>query len=183
MPRTDLKVTGWEDQVQCLVCITHSENVSSPFLIPFFSFPGRSVVKNPPANARATGSIPGPGRLSGGGNGNRSNILAWKILCVIAKSQIRKSTQAQHGTSQLQALFMGPFQLVKSQVHNQTQDNKLPRGHNEPGNPLKEMYSFYKYLLSSYYVSFLLKYHLQCIISVNPPNNPVLFYCFIIIPI
>ena len=77
-----------------MVCITHSENVSSPFLIPFLSFPGRSVVKNPPANARATGSIPGPGRLSGGGNGNRSNILAWKILCVIAKSQIRKSTQA-----------------------------------------------------------------------------------------
>ena len=37
------------------------------------SFPGGSVVKNPPANAedtRDTGSIPGSGRSSGIGNGN-----------------------------------------------------------------------------------------------------------------
>ena len=36
-------------------------------------FPGGSVVKNPPANAGATGDvslIPGSGRSSGGGNGN-----------------------------------------------------------------------------------------------------------------
>ena len=36
-------------------------------------FPGSSVVKNPPANAGDTGdtgSIPGSGRSSGGGNGN-----------------------------------------------------------------------------------------------------------------
>ena len=36
-------------------------------------FPGGSVVKNPPANARDTrdaGSIPGPGRSHRGGNGN-----------------------------------------------------------------------------------------------------------------
>ena len=40
------------------------------------------MVKNPPANAgdtRDTGSIPGSGRSPGRGNGNHSNILAWKI--------------------------------------------------------------------------------------------------------
>ena len=38
-----------------------------------WGFPGGTVVKNPPANAGATeavGSIPGPGRSPGGGNGN-----------------------------------------------------------------------------------------------------------------
>ena len=33
-------------------------------------FPGGSVVKNPPANAQDTGSIPGSGRCPGGGNDN-----------------------------------------------------------------------------------------------------------------
>ena len=33
-------------------------------------FPGGSVVKNPPANARDLGSIPGLGRSPGEGNGN-----------------------------------------------------------------------------------------------------------------
>ena len=32
--------------------------------------PGGSVVKNPPANAGDTGSIPGSGRSPGEGNGN-----------------------------------------------------------------------------------------------------------------
>ena len=32
--------------------------------------PVAQVVKNPPANARDTGSIPGSGRYSGEGNGN-----------------------------------------------------------------------------------------------------------------
>ena len=34
------------------------------------SFPGGSVVKNPPANVRDAGSIPGLGRSLGEGNGN-----------------------------------------------------------------------------------------------------------------
>ena len=45
-------------------------------------FPGGAVVKNPSANAggkRYVGSIPGSGRSLGGGNGNLSRILAWKI--------------------------------------------------------------------------------------------------------
>ena len=40
------------------------------------------VVKNPPANAgdtRDAGSVPGLGRSHGGGHGNHSSILAWRI--------------------------------------------------------------------------------------------------------
>ena len=33
-------------------------------------FPGGSVVKNPPPNARDAGSVPGSGRSPGGGYGN-----------------------------------------------------------------------------------------------------------------
>ena len=36
----------------------------------FMDFPGGSVVKNSPANAGDVSLIPGPGRSSGGGNGN-----------------------------------------------------------------------------------------------------------------
>ena len=38
--------------------------------IHLLGFPGGSVVKNPPANAGDPGSIPGPGRSPGEGNGN-----------------------------------------------------------------------------------------------------------------
>ena len=40
------------------------------------------AVKNPPAKAgdvRDRGSIPGWGRSPGGGHGNHSSILAWRI--------------------------------------------------------------------------------------------------------
>ena len=43
------------------------------------------VVKNPPANAediRDESSIPGLGRSPGGGHGNHSSILAWRILWI-----------------------------------------------------------------------------------------------------
>ena len=43
-----------------------------------WGFPGGSVVKNA-ANTRDAGLIPGSGRPPGGGNGNLSRILAWKI--------------------------------------------------------------------------------------------------------
>ena len=36
----------------------------------WLGFPSGSVVKNPPANAGDLGSIPGPGRSPGGGNGH-----------------------------------------------------------------------------------------------------------------
>ena len=42
-------------------------------------FPGGSVVKNPPAYAEDSGSIPGLGRYPGGGNGNPLQCLAWEI--------------------------------------------------------------------------------------------------------
>ena len=42
-------------------------------------FPGGSVVKNLPANARDTGSISGSGGSHGEGNGNPSSILDWEI--------------------------------------------------------------------------------------------------------
>ena len=35
-----------------------------------WGFPGGTVVKTPPANVGDVGSIPGPGRSPGGGNGN-----------------------------------------------------------------------------------------------------------------
>ena len=35
-----------------------------------YGFPGGSVIKNPPANAGDSGSIPRSGRSPGGGNGN-----------------------------------------------------------------------------------------------------------------
>ena len=47
------------------------------------------VVKNPPADARDVGSIPGPVRFPGGGNGNlleysclenRMDIRAWQVI-------------------------------------------------------------------------------------------------------
>ena len=37
------------------------------------------VVKNPPAKAGNTGSIPGSGGSPGVGSGNHSSILAWKM--------------------------------------------------------------------------------------------------------
>ena len=40
-------------------------------------FPGGSVAKNPPANARDAGSIPGLGRCPGGGNGNPLQYSCW----------------------------------------------------------------------------------------------------------
>ena len=42
-------------------------------------FPGGSVGKESTYNAGDMGSIPGLGRSPGGGNGNQSSILAWKI--------------------------------------------------------------------------------------------------------
>ena len=41
--------------------------------------PGGSAVKNPPASAGDVGSISGSGRSPGGGNGNHSSNLAWRI--------------------------------------------------------------------------------------------------------
>ena len=43
------------------------------------SFPGGSVVRNPPANAGDAGSITDPGRSPGEGNGNPLQYYCWEI--------------------------------------------------------------------------------------------------------
>jgi len=48
----------------------YSPHISIP-AYSFLDFPGGSVVKNPPANARDPSLIPGLGRSPGDGNGNR----------------------------------------------------------------------------------------------------------------
>ena len=65
------------------------------------NFPGGSVVKNPPANARNTGSIHGVGRSPGEGNsnplqysslGNPMDRGAWQSTVYgVTKSQTRLS--------------------------------------------------------------------------------------------
>ena len=53
------------------------------FVLPqlcWVGFPGGSVVKNMPASAGDSGSIPESGRSTGEGNSNPLGILAWKIL-------------------------------------------------------------------------------------------------------
>ena len=42
-------------------------------------FPGGSDGKEYASNVGDPGSVPGLGRFSGGGNGNHSSILAWRI--------------------------------------------------------------------------------------------------------
>ena len=37
------------------------------------------MVKNPPANAKASGSLPGSVRSAGGGDDNPSSIIVWEI--------------------------------------------------------------------------------------------------------
>ena len=68
--------------------------------------PGRSVVKNPPANAGDSSSIPGWGRSPGGRNGNPFEYSCWEkshgqrslvgyTVHGLAKSQMLLSTHSQ----------------------------------------------------------------------------------------
>ena len=71
----------------------------------FLGFPGDSVIKNLPASAGVTGSIPGSGRSPGGGNGNPRqysclenpmNRGAWQATVQrVAKGQTQLNDQAQ----------------------------------------------------------------------------------------
>ena len=70
------------------------------------SFPGGTVVKNPPSNAGDAGSIPGLGRLPGEGNGNPLQYSClenpmdrggwWAILHRVAKSQTQQRVGQQY---------------------------------------------------------------------------------------
>ena len=53
-----------------------------------YDFPCGSVIKNPPANARDLGSIPGLGRSPGEGNGNPISIL-FQILSLYIITEYR----------------------------------------------------------------------------------------------
>ena len=60
------------------------ERLGTNHTLLFGGFPGSPVVKNPPAKAEdagVVGSVSGSGRSPGGGHGNPSSILAWKIPC------------------------------------------------------------------------------------------------------
>ena len=64
----------------CLYLKSHRVLIKVGIRMGIQGFPGGSVVKNPPANAEAAGSIPGSGRSSGGGIlATHSSILAWRI--------------------------------------------------------------------------------------------------------
>ena len=63
-------------------------------------FPGSTVLKNLPADAGDSGSIPGLGRIPGEGMATHSSILVWKIPW--AEKPAGKS-RTHPGTTQLQA--------------------------------------------------------------------------------
>ena len=50
-------------------------------------FPSSSVDKESACNAGDSGSIPGLGRSAGEGIGYHSSILAWRIQCIVKRSQ------------------------------------------------------------------------------------------------
>ena len=56
-----------------------TEQLSTAQHLSFRGFPGGSVVKNLPANAGDTGSIPGSGRSLEREMAAHSSILTWKI--------------------------------------------------------------------------------------------------------
>ena len=62
------------------------------------------VVKNPPASARDlrdAGSIPGLGRSPGGGHGNHSSILAWRIPWIKEPGGLQSIGSKQSDTTEV----------------------------------------------------------------------------------
>ena len=62
------------------------------------------VVKNPPASARGlrdAGSIPGLGRSPGGGHGNHSSILAWRIPWIKEPGGLQSIGSKQSDTTEV----------------------------------------------------------------------------------
>ena len=62
------------------------------------------VVKSPPANAgdvRDTGLIPGLGRSPGGGHGNHSSILAWRIPWIKEPGGLQSIGSKQSDTTEV----------------------------------------------------------------------------------
>ena len=80
MPETWVQSLGWEDPLEKEMA-THFSILSWEIQIPLF-LQGASLVaqmiKNLPALGDV-GSVPELGRSPGGGHGNQSSILAWRI--------------------------------------------------------------------------------------------------------
>ena len=76
------------------------------FLVPNEGFPGGSVVKNPPANAKHPGLIPGLGRSPGEENGNplqyscleypMDREVWWATVHEVSKNQTRLKRLNRH---------------------------------------------------------------------------------------
>ena len=83
----------------------------------FLGFPCGSAGKESACNARDLGLIPGLGRSPGGGQGNQSSILAWRIpmdrgsqqaiVHGVAKNQTCLSTAQRRHTCSVCLLIMG----------------------------------------------------------------------------
>ena len=67
---------------------------------------GGSVVRNSPANAGYTGSIPGSGRFPGEGNGNSLSILAWKIPWMEEPGRLQSMGSQRDTTQRLHSHFL-----------------------------------------------------------------------------
>ena len=66
------------------------------------------VVKNPPARAGGVGdvsSVPGLGRCPGGGNGNHSSILAWRI----PRTEEQSRTQLKRLSTSIESPLVGKW--------------------------------------------------------------------------
>ena len=96
------------------VCVTQTRNAGElmPHAVNFGHFPGSSAGRESTYNAGDPGLIPGLGRSPGGGHGNHSSILAWRIpvdrgawwatVHGVEKNQAGLSNWAEH-TAQLWA--------------------------------------------------------------------------------
>ena len=62
----------------CFLCIICARSIINPVQYGM-GFPGGSAVKNPPADAGDSGSIPGLGRSPGEGNDNQLPNSCWEI--------------------------------------------------------------------------------------------------------
>ena len=65
-----------------------------------YGFPGGSAVRNPPANAGDLGSIPGPGRSPGEGNGTHSSIIDWEIPWTEEPDRLQSTGPQESDTSE-----------------------------------------------------------------------------------
>ena len=86
-------------------------------LICYMGFPGGSVVKNLPVNARDMVSVPGSGRSPGQGNGNHSSILAWKIPWTEEATIHEVTKRVRHHLATKLKICCVPCSVYRSDYH------------------------------------------------------------------